>query len=83
MTPTPQELAEEFPERAVRIHLLMVWNPLFRRLFDEYHEANNATLRAESRGQLMCETASASMRRKRQALKDELARMIDEVELPS
>lgn len=82
MTHTPHELAAEFPGHAERIHLLKLADPHFHRLYDEYHEANRAVHRAETRVDAISEPAEAALRRRRLVLKDQLARMIDGVRAP-
>lgn len=76
MSHTPHELAEEFPDKAERIHLLKINDTHFRRLFDEYHEVNRAVHRAETMVEPMDQLAEQTLRKQRMALKDELARMI-------
>ncbi|MEO0360492.1 MAG: DUF465 domain-containing protein [Pseudomonadota bacterium] len=76
MSNTPHELAEDFPDAAERIHLLKMSDPHFRRLFDEYHEVNRAVHRAETLVEPIDETAEQALRKKRMALKDEIARML-------
>jgi len=78
MSHTPHELAEEFPEYAEKLHHLKVTNQHFSRLADQYHEVNRAIHRAESTVEPMGEAAEAELRRKRLALKDEIARMLRE-----
>ena len=76
MSNTPHELAEEFPDKADRIHLLKVADTHFRKLFDEYHEVNRAVHRAETLVEPMEDLAEQELRKRRMVLKDEIARMI-------
>ncbi len=76
MSNTPHELAEEFPEKAERIHLLKTGDPHFRKLFDQYHEVNRAVHRAETRVEAIDDAAEQALRRQRLMLKDELSRML-------
>ena len=76
MTHTPHELADDFPDKTERIHLLKVSDPHFRKLFDEYHDVNRAIHRAETLVEPMEDLAEQDMRKRRMRLKDELARMI-------
>ena len=76
MSNTPHELAEEFPEKAERIHQLKTGDPHFRKLFDQYHEVNRAVHRAETRVDVMDDAAEQALRRQRLMLKDELSRML-------
>ena len=48
MSHTPHELAEEFPDKADRIHDLKMKDGNFRKLADDYHEVNRAIHRAET-----------------------------------
>lgn len=76
MSNTPHELAEEFPEKADRIHLLKMSDTHFRKLFDEYHDVNRAVHRAETLVEPMEDLAEQELRKRRMVLKDEIARMI-------
>lgn len=76
MTHTPHELAEEFPDKADRIHLLKMSDVHFSRLFEEYHEVNRAVHRAETLVEPIDDFAEQALRRRRLALKDEIARLI-------
>lgn len=76
MSHTPHELAEEFPEKAARIHELKTSDPHFAKLFEEYHEVNRAVHRAETLVEPMEELAEQELRKRRMALKDELARRL-------
>ncbi len=76
MSHTPHELAEEFPDKADRIHELKVEDAHFRKLFDEYHEVNRAVHRAETNVEPLDSIAEQDLRKRRMHLKDELARML-------
>ena len=76
MSHTPHELSEEFPDKADRIHLLKMSDTHFRKLFDEYHDVNRAVHRAETLVEPVDDLAEQEMRKRRMALKDELARLI-------
>jgi len=78
MSHTPHELAEEFPEFAAKLHELKTGNPHFARLADEYHAVNRAIHRAETTVEPISDEAETELRRKRLALKDEIARMLRE-----
>lgn len=73
MSHTPHELAEEFPHAADLMHKLKLENAHFARLADEYHDINRAIHRAETLVEPVSETHEVNMRRKRLALKDEIA----------
>ncbi|MEL7462846.1 MAG: DUF465 domain-containing protein [Pseudomonadota bacterium] len=76
MSNTPHELAEEFPEKAERIHLLKMSDMHFRKLFDEYHDVNRAVHRAETLVEPIENQAEQALRKRRMILKDEIARLI-------
>ena len=73
MTHVPHELAEDFPGKAARIHALRQEDPHFRRLTDEYHEVNRAVHRAETYAEPTDEANEHELRRRRVALKDQIA----------
>lgn len=76
MTNTPHELAEEFPDKAERIHELKTQDSHFKKLFDDYHEVNRAVHRAETNVEPIDTLAEQALRKQRMHLKDELARML-------
>ncbi|SLN41954.1 hypothetical protein ROA7450_02035 [Roseovarius albus] len=76
MSHTPHELAEEFPEFAVKIADLKQSDTHFARLAEEYHEINRAVHRAEINVEPVEELAEVDMRKKRGALKDEIYRLL-------
>lgn len=78
MSHTPHELHEEFPDKAERIHALKLSNAHFARLAEEYHEINRAVHRAETGVEPIDGIAETAMRKKRAALKDEIARILAE-----
>lgn len=78
MSHTPHELTEEFPDDAEKLHRLKTSNAHFARIAEEYHEVNRAVHRAETNVEPMTEAAEAELRRKRMALKDDIARMLRE-----
>lgn len=80
MSHVPHELAEEFPEAAQRIHDLKASNAHFARLADEYHEVNRQVHRIETRVEPASEEVEQDLRRKRLALKDEIAAMLSAAE---
>ncbi len=73
MSHTPHELAEEFPDKAGRIHELKTTDAAFRKLADEYHEVNRAIHRAETNVDPCSEEHEAKLRRDRLFLKDKIA----------
>lgn len=76
MSHTPHELAEEFPAAAAKIHALKESDAHFARLADEYHEVNRAVHRAETRVDIISDSAESELRHKRAHLKDQIARML-------
>lgn len=76
MSHTPHELAEEFPQHIGRMHDLKLSDAHFARLLDEYHEVNRAIHRAETRVEPISDLAETELRRKRMAIKDEIARIL-------
>lgn len=76
MSHTPHELAEEFPDKVEQIHELKISDQHFRKLFDEYHEINDAVHRAETDVEPTDDLHMTDMRKQRTALKDEIARML-------
>ncbi|MGY6703434.1 YdcH family protein [Roseinatronobacter sp.] len=78
MSNTPHELAEEFPQSADLIHHLKTADAHFRRLAEDYHAVNRAIHRAETLVEPVSGDHEIDMRRKRLALKDEIARLLQE-----
>lgn len=72
----PHAIHEEFPEDGTLIHQLKVSDSRFARLLEDYDAVNDEVAGAESRQTPMSEEAEAELRRKRTALKDEIARML-------
>jgi uncharacterized protein len=78
MSHTPHELAEEFPQAVELMHKLKLDNAHFARLAEEYHDVNRAIHRAETLVEPVSDAHETEMRRKRMALKDEIARILSE-----
>lgn len=76
MTHTPHELAEEFPGAVESIAALKARDAHFTRLVDDYHEVNRAVHRAETRVEPIDDATEEALRRRRMALKDEIARAL-------
>ena len=72
----PHAIHEEFPDDGERIHALKVSNAHFARLLAEYDQVNDQVAGAESRQTPMSDEAENGLRRKRAALKDEIAQML-------
>jgi len=76
MSNTPNDLAEDFPDRADRIHELKMTNNHFARLLEEYNELNRTIHRIETRVEPASEDVEEDLKRRRVHLKDELAAML-------
>ena len=76
MSHVPHELAEEFPDKAEKIHALKEGDAHFRKLFDEYHDLNRAIHRAETNVEPTDDLNATRMRKERMRLKDEIAAML-------
>lgn len=76
MSNTPHELHEEFPDKAEAIHALKASDAHFARLVEEYHDVNRAVHRAETLVEPVSEAEETAMRKKRMALKDDIARVL-------
>ena len=76
MSHTPHELAEEFPEHKDRIHDLRLANAHFAKLVDAYHAVNREVHRMETRIEAVDEATEEVARKRRLALKDEIAGML-------
>ncbi len=76
MSNTPHDIYEDFPGEAEKIHALKAADTHFARILDEYHEVNRQVHRAETMVEPVDQLAEVEMRKKRAALKDELARML-------
>ena len=73
MSHVPHELAEEFPEAADKIHELKLSNAHFAKLADAYHEVNREIHRIEAEIEPTSDAYAEELKRKRLALKDEVA----------
>jgi uncharacterized protein YdcH (DUF465 family) len=80
MSHTPHELAEEFPHALDAIQRLKQEDAHFARLSAEYHDINRAIHRAETLVEPVSDMHETELRRKRLALKDEIARMLTAIE---
>ncbi len=76
MTHTPHELVDEFPEHKDRIHELRLANAHFAKLADAYHDINRTVHRMETRVEAVDEATEEDARKRRLALKDEIAAML-------
>ena len=69
-------LLREFPDHRSTIHLLKVSDEEFRRMFDEYHHADDAVARIEEEVDFATDQEIDELKVKRARLKDELYRRI-------
>ncbi len=76
MSNTPNQLAEDFPDMADRIHALKTTDNRFARLVEEYNEVNRAIHRIETRVEPASEDVEEELKRRRVRLKDEIAQML-------
>lgn len=73
MSHVPHELAEEFPDAVEKIHELKLSDARFVRLADAYHEVNREIHRIEAEIETTSDAYTEEQKKKRLALKDELA----------
>ena len=76
MSNTPHTLQEEFPFDMEKLRELKVSNAQFARLLNEYDEINDQVHNAETNVTPMDNLAEVELRKKRTAIKDEIARML-------
>ncbi len=72
MTNMMHELSEEFPQYIDRMQLLRVADTHFADLYNEYHDVNQAVLRAESDEEPTSDDHLNALRHRRVQLKDEI-----------
>jgi uncharacterized protein YdcH (DUF465 family) len=70
MSHTPHSLAEEFPEKALKISALKESDAHFAKLVSEYDAVNHRIHRSETRLDLITEEDEEHLRRARTMLKD-------------
>jgi uncharacterized protein YdcH (DUF465 family) len=78
MSNTPNDLAEDFPDKIDRIRKLKTGNNHFARLYDEYNELNRTIHRIETRVEPTTEDVEEEFKRRRVRLKDEILAMIED-----
>ncbi len=76
MSHTPNQLAEDFPGMAERIHALKTSDKHFARLAEDYDELNRLIDRIETRVEPSSEEVEEDLKRRRVRLKDEIAEML-------
>lgn len=77
MSNTPNQLADDIPEMAERIHTLKETDNHFARLVEEYHELNREIHRVETRVEPTSEDVEEDLKRQRVRLKDEIVAMLE------
>jgi uncharacterized protein YdcH (DUF465 family) len=73
MSHVAHELQDEFPEHSETIKTLKVANNHFHRIAEEYHELNRAIHRMETNVEPVDDPTLENLKKKRLALKDEIA----------
>ncbi|PWE28203.1 YdcH family protein [Pararhodobacter marinus] len=76
MSNTPHGLAEEFPADADKIQALKGSDAHFAKIAEEYQRVNDQIHRAETQVEPMSDDHETELRKKRLALKDEIAAML-------
>lgn len=76
MSNTPNQLDEDFPDMAERIHALKTTNNRFARLLEEYNDLNRDIHRIETRVEPAAAEVEEELKRRRLRLKDEIAQML-------
>ena len=76
MSHVPHELHEEFPDAADKLHALKTSNAHFAKLADAYHDVNRHIHRIETAVEPADDFFLEGLKKKRLALKDEIATML-------
>ncbi|AOL24795.1 hypothetical protein Ga0102493_11665 [Erythrobacter litoralis] len=77
---TPHELADEFPHDADVLHRLKLGDAHFNSLASRYHAVNRAIHRVESEIEPASDEYTEQLKRRRLALLDEIALMVERAE---
>ncbi|WP_445501824.1 YdcH family protein [Microvirga sp. G4-2] len=77
MSNVPNDLTEDFPDKADRIRQLKASDNRFARLYDEYNELNRTIHRVETRVEPKPEEIEEELKRRRLQIKDEIMAMLD------
>lgn len=70
------DLHHEFPELNEQIHAMKISDTHFKKLFDQYHEINNAIHSIESGAEVVKDEVLNDYRVKRVHLKDQLYQLL-------
>ena len=73
MSHTPNELADEFPDKADRIHALKTSDAHFSRLADEHHAVNREIHRIEAEVEAASDERLEALKKQRLHLLDQIA----------
>jgi len=76
MSNTPHTLGEEFPDQMEQIHALKASDPRFARLLADYDEVNDEIHVAETNVQPTSQDHETQLRKRRLAIKDEIAQAL-------
>ena len=76
MSNTPHTLGEEFPGQLDAIHALKATDAHFARILDDYDTVNDQIHRAETRLDTISQEAEVMLRKRRLALKDDIAKAL-------
>jgi len=78
MSNAPNDLTDDFPDKADRIRQLKKNNNRFARLYDEYDELNRTIHRIETRVEPKPEEVEEELKRQRLHIKDQIMAMLDD-----
>ncbi len=78
MSNTPHTLGEEFPGQMDRIHALKVSDSRFAQLLVDYDEVNDQIHTAETNVQPVSQDHETALRKRRLALKDQIAEALSQ-----
>lgn len=76
MSKTPHTLGEEFPDQMDQIHALKASDPRFAQLLADYDEVNDEIHVAETNIQPTSQDHETQLRKRRLAIKDEIAQAL-------
>ena len=76
MSNNPNDLVEDFPGQAERIHEMKLNDGHFARLYAEYDELNRTIHRIETRVEPTADDVEENLKRRRVHIKDEIAAML-------
>ncbi|WP_439272369.1 YdcH family protein [Pseudochrobactrum sp. HB0163] len=77
MSNTPHTLGEEFPGQLDAIHALKAADPRFAKILEDYDDVNDQIHRAETKIEPTSQDNETELRKRRLALKDEIAKALE------